>query len=211
MPVISTECDHLYIPVSLLQSRLLRFTHGPSFPPFKVPDEDANLIPLEMDNDCVAQTWYRFLHMLRCIKPNFSGFKYETNWDRGSYMCKRSWTEWKWRSTSYHSLTIKYFPSSSSIYSTSFLYKMSPLTLIRLLLTCYDLIHPLRPSFFYSCIHPLSFFLCIFHALVLLQNIFLMLAMQPRSNIRKFIHTHHHETLNVKAGIGTFGELARDH
>ncbi|KAK1898076.1 Ral GTPase-activating protein subunit beta [Dissostichus eleginoides] len=47
-----------------LTSRLLRFTHGPSFPPFKVPDEDASLIPLEMDNDCVAQTWYRFLHML---------------------------------------------------------------------------------------------------------------------------------------------------
>uniref|UniRef100_A0A672J5L2 Ral GTPase activating protein, beta subunit (non-catalytic) n=1 Tax=Salarias fasciatus TaxID=181472 RepID=A0A672J5L2_SALFA len=47
-----------------LTSRLLRFTHGPSFPPFKVPDEDANLIPVEMDNDCVAQTWYRFLHML---------------------------------------------------------------------------------------------------------------------------------------------------
>ncbi|XP_042084081.1 ral GTPase-activating protein subunit beta isoform X5 [Haplochromis burtoni] len=47
-----------------LTSRLLRFTHGPSFPPFKVPDEDANLIPLEMDNDCVAQAWYRFLHML---------------------------------------------------------------------------------------------------------------------------------------------------
>lgn len=47
-----------------LTSRLLRFTHGPSFPPFKVPDEDATLIPLEMDNDCVAQTWYRFLHML---------------------------------------------------------------------------------------------------------------------------------------------------
>uniref|UniRef100_A0A3Q0S5S7 Ral GTPase-activating protein subunit beta n=1 Tax=Amphilophus citrinellus TaxID=61819 RepID=A0A3Q0S5S7_AMPCI len=47
-----------------LTSRLLRFTHGPSFPLFKVPDEDANLIPLEMDNDCVAQTWYRFLHML---------------------------------------------------------------------------------------------------------------------------------------------------
>ncbi|XP_027897478.1 ral GTPase-activating protein subunit beta isoform X4 [Xiphophorus couchianus] len=47
-----------------LTSRLLRFTHGPSFPPFKVPDEDANLIPVEMDNDCVAQTWYRFLHMI---------------------------------------------------------------------------------------------------------------------------------------------------
>lgn len=51
--------------VSFLKSRLLRVTHGPSFPPFKVPDDDANLIPLEMDSDCVAQTWYRFLHMLR--------------------------------------------------------------------------------------------------------------------------------------------------
>lgn len=51
--------------MSFLKFRLLRVTHGPSFPPFKVPDDDANLIPLEMDSDCVAQTWYRFLHMLR--------------------------------------------------------------------------------------------------------------------------------------------------
>ncbi|XP_072540881.1 ral GTPase-activating protein subunit beta isoform X2 [Salminus brasiliensis] len=50
--------------IAALTSRLLRFTYGPSFPPFKVPEEDASLIPVEMDNDCVAQTWYRFLHML---------------------------------------------------------------------------------------------------------------------------------------------------
>ncbi|KAJ8400593.1 hypothetical protein AAFF_G00393620 [Aldrovandia affinis] len=50
--------------ICALTSRLLRFTYGPSFPPFKVPDEDASLIPIEMDNDCVAQTWFRFLHML---------------------------------------------------------------------------------------------------------------------------------------------------
>ncbi|XP_035243425.1 ral GTPase-activating protein subunit beta-like isoform X2 [Anguilla anguilla] len=50
--------------ICALTSRLLRFTYGPAFPPFKVPDEDANLIPAEMDNDCVAQTWFRFLHML---------------------------------------------------------------------------------------------------------------------------------------------------
>ncbi|XP_031423891.1 ral GTPase-activating protein subunit beta isoform X6 [Clupea harengus] len=50
--------------IAALTSRLLRFTYGPSFPPFKVPEEDANLIPSEMDNDCVAQTWFRFLHML---------------------------------------------------------------------------------------------------------------------------------------------------
>uniref|UniRef100_A0AAY5KQ07 Ral GTPase-activating protein subunit beta n=1 Tax=Esox lucius TaxID=8010 RepID=A0AAY5KQ07_ESOLU len=47
-----------------LTSRMLRFTQGPSFPQFKVPEEDTNLIPVEMDNDCVAQTWFRFLHML---------------------------------------------------------------------------------------------------------------------------------------------------
>ncbi|KAK1796416.1 hypothetical protein P4O66_009468 [Electrophorus voltai] len=50
--------------IAALTSRLLRFTYGPSFPPFKVPEEDASLIPAEMDSDCVAQTWYRFLHML---------------------------------------------------------------------------------------------------------------------------------------------------
>uniref|UniRef100_A0A673GXL3 Ral GTPase-activating protein subunit beta-like n=1 Tax=Sinocyclocheilus rhinocerous TaxID=307959 RepID=A0A673GXL3_9TELE len=50
--------------IAALTSRLLRFMYGPSFPPFKVPEEDASLIPAEMDNDCVAQTWYRFLHML---------------------------------------------------------------------------------------------------------------------------------------------------
>ncbi|XP_051986112.1 ral GTPase-activating protein subunit beta-like isoform X6 [Xyrauchen texanus] len=50
--------------IAALTSRLLRFMYGPSFPPFKVPEEDATLIPAEMDNDCVSQTWYRFLHML---------------------------------------------------------------------------------------------------------------------------------------------------
>ncbi|KAI1897030.1 hypothetical protein AGOR_G00078920 [Albula goreensis] len=50
--------------LSALTARLLQFTYGPSFPPFKVPDEDASLIPAEMDSDCVAQTWFRFLHIL---------------------------------------------------------------------------------------------------------------------------------------------------
>ncbi|XP_073726638.1 ral GTPase-activating protein subunit beta isoform X1 [Misgurnus anguillicaudatus] len=50
--------------IAALTSRLLRFMYGPSFPLFKVPEEDASLIPAEMDNDCVSQTWYRFLHML---------------------------------------------------------------------------------------------------------------------------------------------------
>ncbi|XP_029470457.1 ral GTPase-activating protein subunit beta isoform X4 [Rhinatrema bivittatum] len=50
--------------ICALTSRLVRFTYGPSFPPFKVPDEDAGLIPAEMDNECITQTWFRFLHML---------------------------------------------------------------------------------------------------------------------------------------------------
>ncbi|OXB56228.1 hypothetical protein ASZ78_011129 [Callipepla squamata] len=37
--------------ICALTSRLLRFTYGPSFPPFKIPEEDAGLIPPEMDND----------------------------------------------------------------------------------------------------------------------------------------------------------------
>ncbi|XP_078508445.1 ral GTPase-activating protein subunit beta [Lissotriton helveticus] len=50
--------------ICALTSRLLRFTYGPSFPAFKVPEEDASLVPSEMDNECVGQTWFRFLHML---------------------------------------------------------------------------------------------------------------------------------------------------
>ncbi|XP_073166071.1 ral GTPase-activating protein subunit beta isoform X5 [Lepidochelys kempii] len=55
---ILRHLQNLFVP------RLLRFTYGPSFPPFKIPDEDASLIPPEMDNECIAQTWFRFLHML---------------------------------------------------------------------------------------------------------------------------------------------------
>uniref|UniRef100_A0A803TNC2 Ral GTPase-activating protein subunit beta n=1 Tax=Anolis carolinensis TaxID=28377 RepID=A0A803TNC2_ANOCA len=51
--------------ICALTARLLRFTYGQSFPPFKIPDEDASLIPPEMDNECIGQTWFRFLHMLR--------------------------------------------------------------------------------------------------------------------------------------------------
>ena len=29
-----------------------------------IAEEDAQIIPAEMDNDCVAQTWFRFLHVL---------------------------------------------------------------------------------------------------------------------------------------------------
>lgn len=45
--------------------RLLLLTFGPSFPRFEVPDEDAALIPAEMDDQRVSHTWFRFLHLLR--------------------------------------------------------------------------------------------------------------------------------------------------
>ncbi|XP_038552371.1 ral GTPase-activating protein subunit beta isoform X2 [Micropterus salmoides] len=50
--------------IAALTSRLLLLTFGPSFPPFKIPDEDAALIPADMDEERVPHTWFRFLHLL---------------------------------------------------------------------------------------------------------------------------------------------------
>ncbi|XP_061542913.1 ral GTPase-activating protein subunit beta-like isoform X2 [Phycodurus eques] len=50
--------------VSALTSRSLRLSFGPAFPRFKVPDEDAALIPEDMDHQVTLQTWFRFLHLL---------------------------------------------------------------------------------------------------------------------------------------------------
>ncbi|XP_017094701.2 ral GTPase-activating protein subunit beta isoform X1 [Drosophila bipectinata] len=47
-----------------LTARLLEFCYGPAFPQLKNADEDGQLIPAGMSNDCVAQTWYRFLRMI---------------------------------------------------------------------------------------------------------------------------------------------------
>ncbi|XP_013113641.2 ral GTPase-activating protein subunit beta isoform X4 [Stomoxys calcitrans] len=47
-----------------LTARLLEFTYGSAFPELKISDEDAQLIPAGMTNDCVAQTWYRFLRTI---------------------------------------------------------------------------------------------------------------------------------------------------
>lgn len=65
-----------------LTARLLDFTYGSSFPELKIrklfrialqdlikwkiilADEDNQLIPQGMTNDCVAQSWYRFLRMI---------------------------------------------------------------------------------------------------------------------------------------------------
>ncbi|XP_039949366.1 ral GTPase-activating protein subunit beta isoform X18 [Bactrocera tryoni] len=47
-----------------LTARLLEFTYGPAFPELKISEEDAQLIPADMTNDCVAQTWYRLLRTI---------------------------------------------------------------------------------------------------------------------------------------------------
>ncbi|XP_061584117.1 ral GTPase-activating protein subunit beta [Cololabis saira] len=46
-----------------LTSRLLPLTFGPFFPPFRVPDEDAALVPADMEDERIPQTWLRFLHI----------------------------------------------------------------------------------------------------------------------------------------------------
>ncbi|XP_055920313.1 ral GTPase-activating protein subunit beta isoform X9 [Eupeodes corollae] len=47
-----------------LTSRLIKFMLGPTFPELKISDEDAQLIPSGITNECVAQTWYRFLRTI---------------------------------------------------------------------------------------------------------------------------------------------------
>nr|XP_061814180.1 ral GTPase-activating protein subunit beta-like [Nerophis lumbriciformis] len=50
--------------VSALTSRLLHLSLGPAFPRFEVPDEDAALIPEDMDRRLTLHIWFRFLHLL---------------------------------------------------------------------------------------------------------------------------------------------------
>ncbi|XP_036357187.1 ral GTPase-activating protein subunit beta isoform X7 [Octopus sinensis] len=48
-----------------LLSRLLKIMYGPSYPELQISEEDCQLIPPEMTNDCIAQSWFRFLHILQ--------------------------------------------------------------------------------------------------------------------------------------------------
>uniref|UniRef100_A0A336MJE4 CSON013173 protein n=1 Tax=Culicoides sonorensis TaxID=179676 RepID=A0A336MJE4_CULSO len=49
----------------ILTSRLLAFTYGPSFPELKIiPEEDKQLMPSDVSDDCIAQSWYRFLRII---------------------------------------------------------------------------------------------------------------------------------------------------
>ncbi|XP_071962395.1 ral GTPase-activating protein subunit beta-like isoform X2 [Antedon mediterranea] len=48
----------------VLTSHLLKILYGPNFPELKINEEDALIVPTDMDNACIAQTWFRFLHIL---------------------------------------------------------------------------------------------------------------------------------------------------
>lgn len=49
----------------ILTSRLLAFTYGPTFPELKIiPEEDTQLMPKDVTDDCIAQSWYRFLRII---------------------------------------------------------------------------------------------------------------------------------------------------
>ncbi|XP_071799267.1 ral GTPase-activating protein subunit beta-like isoform X2 [Asterias amurensis] len=48
----------------VLTSRLLKILYGPEFPTLVIAEEDSLIIPVELDNDGIAQTWFRFLHIL---------------------------------------------------------------------------------------------------------------------------------------------------
>ncbi|KAG1663347.1 Ral GTPase-activating protein subunit beta [Nymphon striatum] len=48
----------------VLTSRILSFMFGQNFPELKCGEEDFTLVPADMSNDCVSQTWFRFLHLI---------------------------------------------------------------------------------------------------------------------------------------------------
>ncbi|KAG8007218.1 Ral GTPase-activating protein subunit beta [Nibea albiflora] len=60
-PVVTEQWSRV---IAALTSRLLSVTFGPTFPHFKVPAEDAVLIPADLDDQRVSHTWFRFLHLL---------------------------------------------------------------------------------------------------------------------------------------------------
>ncbi|ELT94828.1 hypothetical protein CAPTEDRAFT_133737 [Capitella teleta] len=45
-------------------ARVLQIMYGPDFPQLHIPEEDQSLIPASTTDDCIAQCWFRFLHIL---------------------------------------------------------------------------------------------------------------------------------------------------
>eukprot|EP00058_Branchiostoma_floridae_P005409 XP_002590897.1 hypothetical protein BRAFLDRAFT_116449 [Branchiostoma floridae] len=48
----------------LLTSKVLKIMYGPDFPELKIAEEDISMVPADMQNECVVQTWFRCLHVL---------------------------------------------------------------------------------------------------------------------------------------------------
>ncbi|XP_078313092.1 ral GTPase-activating protein subunit beta-like isoform X3 [Crassostrea virginica] len=48
-----------------LTSNVLNFTQGPEYPKLTLADDEAQLIPTSMTYDCIAQCWFRFLHIIQ--------------------------------------------------------------------------------------------------------------------------------------------------
>ncbi|XP_074641925.1 ral GTPase-activating protein subunit beta-like [Tubulanus polymorphus] len=47
-----------------LTSRLMKFIYGPDYPELMISEDDKSIIPIDMEKDAVAQSWFRFLHIL---------------------------------------------------------------------------------------------------------------------------------------------------
>ncbi|KAG0723198.1 Ral GTPase-activating protein subunit beta [Chionoecetes opilio] len=47
-----------------LTRKLISFMYGPSFPEISISEDDLNIIPSNMSQDCIAQVWYRILHII---------------------------------------------------------------------------------------------------------------------------------------------------
>lgn len=48
-----------------LTAHVLSFTQGPDYPKLTLADDEAQLIPTAMTYDCIAQCWFRFLHIIQ--------------------------------------------------------------------------------------------------------------------------------------------------
>uniref|UniRef100_UPI00358DE290 ral GTPase-activating protein subunit beta isoform X3 n=1 Tax=Myxine glutinosa TaxID=7769 RepID=UPI00358DE290 len=60
-PAVVTQWNRIS---AVLTSRLLQQLYGMSLPSLRVPEDDLALIPANMTEECLAQSWFRFLHMI---------------------------------------------------------------------------------------------------------------------------------------------------
>uniref|UniRef100_A0A8C4WQ32 Ral GTPase activating protein non-catalytic subunit beta n=1 Tax=Eptatretus burgeri TaxID=7764 RepID=A0A8C4WQ32_EPTBU len=60
-PAVVTQWNRIS---AVLTSRLLQQLYGMSLPSLRVPEDDLALIPANITEECLAQSWFRFLHMI---------------------------------------------------------------------------------------------------------------------------------------------------